>query len=322
LYLLRAFPFSFSILWRYALVLPILLLVLIVYGLMAAIMAFVLGFVSPAFAVLVAISFGLASSVIPAMVGTRLGLQARGLKPRISYLGLMVPAIGYGLFEGFCVLMVLAVSLGAIIVSTPLSVPEMLQLGAVGDEVLFARLLEVNAPITLAVTAVAGFWIIAIRTALLVPFAGASVGMDPDGRAHTPFYGFGRGFWSILILVIISYLGTALIPLILIGIAPLLGFGEVITAATGQIAQIETRGGYTRLGVETLILFCLWLFMVLWFFSLQCAGAALVFLRHKERFDLERRDINDSLDEQLSEPPMPKTDMRALVRSRMPQRRY
>lgn len=320
MYLLRAFPFSFAILWRYALVLPILVLVLIVYGFMAAVMAFVLGYVSPAFAALVAVSFGLASSVIPAMVGTRLGLQARGLKPRTSYLGLMVPAIGYGLFEGFCVLVVLAVSLGAIIFTTPLTVPEMLQLGAVGNEVLFARLLEVNAPITLAVIAVAGFWIIAIRTALLVPFAGASIGMDPDGRSPTPFYGFGSGFWSILILVIISYLGTALIPLILILVVPLLGFGELIVAATGQIEQIQTRGGLNRLGIEALIVFCLWLFMVLWFFSLQCAGAALVFLRHKERFDIEREDINKAL-EQPSEPSMPKTDMRALVRSRMPQRR-
>ena len=321
MYILRAFPFSFAILWRYALVFPIVFVVLAIYGGIAVLLALLLGLASPALAALVAMSFGLAASVIPAMVGTRLGLQARGVRPRNNYIGLMGPAIGYGLFEGFCLLIVFAVSLGVLLFSVSVSFPDMLKLAAQGNDVLFARLLEANAPATLAVIGVASLWMISIRAALLVPFAGASIDKDPNGKPHTPFYGFGSGFWSILILVILSYAGMALIGPVVGLIAGWAGYGDVLTAAAAQVTDAATDREVAAIGVEFFIAFGVFSLISLWIYSLQCAGAALVFLRHKQAYDMEFETYQDGQQKDL-DPIMPKTDMRALLQSRMPHKKY
>jgi hypothetical protein len=320
LFILRSFLFSFAILWRFVLALPILALILVCYGLLALALGFVLGFVSPILAVLVGISVGLASSVIPVMVGTRVGLQAGGVRPRNSYASLILPSIGYGLFEGFCIMLILAISLGVITLATPMSFLELLRLSEMDGDVIFARLLAENAPVTLSVVAVASFWTVALRTAFLVPFAGASVGLDPSGQAHTPFFGFGSRFWSIMILVIISYVGTVLVVPVVGISAVYLGFGDTLTAAGDQIENAISRTDWGWLGAESFIVVGVWLVLVLWFFSLQCAGAALAFLRFKEAHDLER-DADIKKHDELIEAPMIKTDMGALVRSRMPQHR-
>lgn len=316
----RAFSFSFSILWRYALVLPILALVFCVYAIIAAMFIFLFGVVSPIVAVLIAAGVGLASSVIPAMIGTRIGLQAKGIQPRNSYASLFLPAIGYGLFEGFCVMIVLVATLGVLTLATPLDVLDLLNLNAQGTEVAFVRLLDENAPVTLAVFAAALFWIVAVRAALLVPFAGASVGMDPSGRAHTPFFGFGSGFWSIMILVIISYVGSSLIvPIIMLG-SHLLGQGDFMSEAVLQIERATSETEFDWIGIEAIVLVSAFTLLMLWFFSLQCAAAVLVFQNHKMRYDIGREDyVKPS--EEAEEPPMPKTDMRELIRSRMPDHR-
>lgn len=320
MFILRAFPFSFSILWRYALVLPIMVLVFCVYAIIAFFFTFLFGIVSPALAVLMVIAIGLASSVIPAMIGTRIGLQALGVQPRNSYASLMLPAIGYGLFEGFCVLTIVLLTVGVVTFATPLNFLELLSLNEAGIDAAFARLLEENAPVTLAAFAVASFWVIAVRTALLVPFAGASVGIDPSGRAHTPFYGFGSGFWSILILVIISFVGTVLIGPVIAILTQLVGAGDVFLEGLLQVEKAIEEVEFDWLGIEALISYGLISLALLWFFSLQCAGAVLVFHSYKRLYDIEREDTikaNDGPDE----PPMPKTDMRELLRSRMPQNR-
>lgn len=320
MFILRAFPFSFSILWRYALVLPIMLMVFCVYGIIALFFGFLFGVVSPALAALLALAVGLASGVIPAMVGTRIGLQALGVQPRNSYASLILPAIGYGLFEGFCILSILLMTLGAITFSTPLNFFELLSLNDAGVDAAFAQLLAENAPVTLAVFAVAAFWVVAVRTALLVPFAGASVGIDPSGRAHTPFYGFGGGFWSILILVIISYVGSAIVVPLIALLMQIVGLGGFFTDGLLQVENAINEVEFDFLGVEALVAYGLIILAFLWFFSLQCAGAVLVFHNRKMRFDIAREDYQKANDI-VDEPPMPKTDMRELLRSRMPQNR-
>ena len=49
---LRAFPFSFAILWRYLLVLPILIVALAVFGAVAVVFALVFGLFAPFLAIL------------------------------------------------------------------------------------------------------------------------------------------------------------------------------------------------------------------------------------------------------------------------------
>ena len=319
MYILRAIPFSFAILWRYVLVFPIVFIVLAIYGGIAVLLALLLGLASPALAVLVALAFGMAMSVIPAMIGTRLGLQARGVRPRNNYIGLMGPAIGYGLFEGFCLLIIFAVSLGVILLTVPLGFPDLLRLLSQGEDVLFAALLEANAPATLAVVAVSTLWMFAIRSALLVPFAGASIDRDPNSKPHSPFYGFGSGFWSMLVLVIMSFVGSALILPVIGLIAATTGFGTEFAIASGQLTQAATEREVTAIGYEFLILFGVTSLAFLWVYSLQCAGAALVFLRHKEAHDIAFETYQEGQQEPM-EPVMPKTDMKALLQSRMPHR--
>lgn len=320
MFILRAFPFSFSILWRYALVLPIMVLVFCVYAIIAVFFGFLFGVVSPALAALLALAVGLASSVIPAMVGTRIGLQALGVQPRNSYASLILPAIGYGLFEGFCVLSIMLLTLAAVTFATPFNFMELLSLNQAGADAAFARLLAENAPVTLAAFAVASFWVVAVRTALLVPFAGASVGIDPSGRVHTPFYGFGGGFWSILILVIISYIGSVVIIPIIAVLTQIIGLGGFFAEGLLQVEKAITEVEFDFLGAEALITYGLIILAMLWLFSLQCAGAVLVFHNRKRQYDIAREDYQKA-NEGPDEPPMPKTDMRELLRSRMPQNR-
>lgn len=321
MYILRAFPLSLSILWRYALVFPLLVMVLCVYGIIAVMFGFIFGLISPALAILIAVTLGLASGVMPVMIGTRIGMQARGVQPRNSYAGLILPAIGYGLFEGFCILLIFILALGAVTLATPLSLMEMLGLNASGSDAVFARLLEENAPVTLAAFALASFWAVAVRSALLVPFVGASIGIDPSGRAHTPFYGFASGFWSMMILVIISYVGGVLaVPLISM-LAQTMGYGDAIADGAQQLTQfgdeLEDEVQLDLIGGEAIVLVGGTILVMLWFFSVQCAGAVLVFLNHKKAYDIQHEDYNKPAEADI-EPPMPKTDMRELIRSRMP----
>ena len=116
----RAFPFSFAIMWRYLLVLPILVVAMAVFGAAAVILAFVFGLAAPFLAVVFIFAFGLASGIVPVMVGMRVGLQAHDVRPRNSYMGLMLPAIGYGFFEGLCFLIIIAVCMVLFVFASPL----------------------------------------------------------------------------------------------------------------------------------------------------------------------------------------------------------
>ncbi|WP_341365480.1 hypothetical protein [Yoonia sp. BS5-3] len=317
MYILRAFPFSFAILWRYALVLPIMVLVFCVYAIVAVMFGYLFGLISPAIAILMAAAMGMACSVMPAMIGTRIGMQAKGVQPRNSYASMILPAVGYGLFEGFCILLTFALAFGAVVMATPLTPMEILSINASGSDAVFLRLIEENAAVTLPAFAVAIFWTLSVRAALLVPFVGASVGLDPNGRAHTPFYGFGSGFWSLLILVILSYASTFLLTPILGVIAHLIGFGDSIALGAEQIEQFAETARFDLIGVEAIVLVSCVILITLWLFSLQCAGAVLVFMSHKKAYDIAHEDLNKP-QQMPDEPPMPKTDMRELIRSRMP----
>lgn len=318
--ILRALPLSFAILWRYVLVLPLTLLVLCIYGLIAFGFFYLFGTASPALAILVGFGVASAVSVLPAMIGTRIGLQAKGLLPRKSYASLILPAIGYGLFESFCRLIIVMLTFGAITIATPYNMLQLFSLNEAGAEVLFASLLAENAPVILAVMGVSAFWVVGIRSALLVPIAGASIGIDPSGRSHTPFYGFGSGFWSILILVIFSYVGWFfLTPLIALG-GQYLGFEDLFAQAQQQVADMIEDEEINWFAYETYALIGMSLLGAVWLFSLQSAGGALVFINHKRSYDIEHADYTKAPD-MADDPPMPKTDLRELMRSRMPQNR-
>lgn len=326
--LLRAIPFSLAILWRLTLVFPFLIIGLAMFGLIAAVLMFFLAFVSPVLTFLVALSFGVAASVLPVMIGARLGLQARGASTRNSYLGLILPAVGYGLFEAFCVLLIFAGALGVYLVATPLSLQDLAQLQSMDPELLAQQLMSVSPAITLSLLWVGGVLVIGLRAALLMPFAGASVGADPSGRAHTPFYGFGSEFISLLILVAISYILWALAVPAAIAASYLLGFGDNLSAALAQLEFAQGAAALELLGLETAVFIGISVLIYLWGFSLQCAGGVLIYMNQAQAFADQQNAFDMSLDAHLAAPSpaqapperqMQSADVMELIRSRMEQ---
>ncbi len=315
--ILRALPCSLVILWRYLLVFPFLLIAFAVFGLVAAFLVMIFGFASPLLGVLIAVSFGVAFSVVPAMVGTRLGLVAYQLKPRNTFFGLLLPAFGYGLFEGLWVLVLLTASIGVFVFATPLSVDDLLALGRFESTQIFSELMQIDANITMAVFIIGGFATFGMRAALMVPFAGASIGQDPSGREHTPFHGIGSQFLPMLTLVILSYAGTAMVVPFIFYMLIYFGYGDTIEAVSLQLMTIADFDDFLEIAPELAIFSGLCLVLYLWAFSLQCAGGVLVFLRRLSRADAERVLTERELDE-LLEDHVEKPDMMELMRSRMP----
>lgn len=146
----RAIPFSFAIQWRYLLVLPVLIVALVIFGFLAVMMTLVVGLISPFFGVMVAVAFGVASSVIPIMVGMRIGLQAKRIRARNSYGGLMIPALGYGLFEGLCILIILVLASGLYLLATPLTITDLSTFEIGNQEALIAKLMDISPLVTVA----------------------------------------------------------------------------------------------------------------------------------------------------------------------------
>lgn len=361
---LRAFPLSVAILWRYLLVLPILVVALFVFAVIAVIFALLVGFVAPFLMVLFIFAFVLASGVIPVMVGMRVGLQSRDVRPRNSFAGLMLPAIGYGFFEALCVMIIVAACVSLFVLLTPLGMMDLLALTDADDVVIFSDLYTASPVLTIACIIIGGGLVFALRTALLVPFAGASVGTDADGRSHTPFYGFGDGFWTLFILVIISYVGTTMaVPIAVLMIAPFGIADRLFEASAGLLEQqgqevatssqalgsgLRDRVGYEAVnvrqaagtavedntgfaeyyavfGTDGLIFVGLCIVLFLGFFSLQCAGAVLVYMQRLQTVVVKKQERSAEREAELAEFAAEKTpvqtDMMELVRSRMQNKR-
>ena len=317
---LRSILFSFSILWRYVIVLPLLILALIMFGIAAIFPVFMIGLVAPFFAVLVAGACGAAAGVVPIMVGTRVGLQAKKVRPKNTYFGLILPSIGYGLFEAISVLIVVALGTGAYVLMTPLTGADFMAIDSSDTDAAFALLRETSPVLSWGLVIGGAAVIFALRACLLVPLAGASIGSDPSGRSHTPFYSFGAGFTSLFPLAALSQVGTYLaVPLAVVLAGPL-GLADGLAATMAEIDEFDSYSDVTLLfGAEGAMFIGLCVLLFLFFFSLQCAGGVLVYMRHLEAVERANDAYSKSVDEYLdqNEPVQADIDMMDLVRSRM-----
>ncbi|EBA12690.1 hypothetical protein RCCS2_15374 [Roseobacter sp. CCS2] len=311
-----------------AIVFPFMLIAIFVFGFIATIFVIIMSFISPLVAGVMIIAFAVGASVLPVIVGARLGLQAKQSSMRNSYFGLMLPAIGYGIFEAFCVLLIIGAGVGIYLFATPLTLEELTRLTDMEPELVFAQLASVNPVITLSILWVGSVLIIGLRAALLMPLAGASIGMDPSGRPHTPFFGFGSEFGSLLIVVAISYiLSTFTVPIALT-VSYLAGFGDAIT---DELAQLEARpsvGTLELIGWETWAFVGLCLLFYIWAFSLQSAGGVLAYMNQAEEFSDQQNAFDMSMDAHLEtmsaskpvEKQVQSEDVMELIRSRMQQK--
>lgn len=326
--LLRAIPFSLAVLWRMVLVFPFMIIALIMFGIIAAFFMFIIAFVSPFLTIIAGTAFGVASSVLPVIVGARLGLQAKQSSMRNSYLGLLLPAIGYGLFEVFCVLLIVAGAATVYFLATPLTLDDLGRFAAMDNSMVLEQLIALDPAVTLSVLWVAGVLIIGLRAALLMPFAGASVGADPGGRPHTPFYGFGRDFLSMLFVVVIAYILSAFAVPLSIAICYLLGYGESLTAAMAQLETTQGLDALDLLGLETGIFIGLALIFYIWAISLQSAAGVVSYMDEARAVADQQNAFDMSMDDHLQkissgatppDRPMQSEDVMELIRSRMQQ---
>jgi hypothetical protein len=316
---LRAIPFSFSILWRYAIVLPVLIIALFFFGIVAIIPVLIIMLASPLAGILVAAACGAAAGVVPIMVGMRVGLQAKEVRPRNTYLGLMLPAIGYGFFEAFCALIILVGGVAAFVLTTPLTPADFAAIDPDNTDAVIGLLFQSSPILTFAVGLIGGGLIIALHAALLMPMAGAAVGADPSGRQHTPFHGFGRGFFSLFFLVLISQIGALLVVPIVTLLSIPLGIAERLTQNLEQVGNLDSFNDFATFGTEGLIFAGLCVFFYLFFFSLQCAGGALIYMRYKDAALEEENAYAKAVEAELSDiqPTAEDLDVMALVRQRM-----
>lgn len=316
---LRAIPFSFSILWRYAIVLPVLIIALFFFGIVAIIPVLIIMLASPFVGTLVAAACGAAAGVVPIMVGMRVGLQAKELRPRNTYLGLMLPAIGYGFLEAFCALIILVASVAAFVLTTPLTAADFEAIDRDNTNAVIGLLFQTSPILTLAVGLIGGGLIIALHAALLMPMAGAAIGADPSGRPHTPFYGFGSGLFPLFFLVLISQIGALLVIPIVAFLSIPLGIADSLAKKLERAGNLDSFNDFAIFGTEGLIFAGLCVFFYLFFFSLQCAGGVLVYMRHKDAVREADSAYAKKVEAELNDnqPTAEDIDVMALVRSRM-----
>ncbi len=313
---LRAFPLSFSILWRFILVLPVLLIFLAVYVTFTVFWGLFMGFFSIYLTAAMIMGMTFVMAMIPTLTGIRMGLQARGETLRGHYGKVFGAALGYGGVEAFLRLLMAFGAAGAVVFLTPaLSSenfwPVLMQTLSPGIEGGSSTELDMGTVALLISLLLYAM----LRTALLPVLAGAAACSDPGSAFHTPFSGFGSSFFALFILQILIYL----LPIILIPAAVIAAIhfdltGPLITRAA-ELQAIFVEGASYQFAVidgitlAAVIVFCLWLF------SLQCAGAVLSFEKRRENSTQQEADRPEVQR-------IPADELREMVRARMPQRRY
>lgn len=322
---LRAIPFSFAILWRYVLVLPILIVALTMLGIMGFIFMLISALISPIFTIMIGVALGVGATVVPVMVGMRLGLQSFEIRPKNTYFGVLIHAIGYGLFEAVCVLILIAMGVGLYILASPLTFETLGLMARMNEDQVVGQLTATSPWLTYGMVIATGLATMALRACLLVPFAGASIGADPSGRLHTPFYAFGHKFFNLLILTIVTSIGWAAVVPIAVVICAALGFADSLAISLAELERASTRNIMDIIGLEVVVFAGLCLFLYLWFFSLVCAGGVLSYRSLYVDVRQSQQEMDKKLEAQLKtdEPPMKNDiDMLDLVRSRMPGKKY
>ena len=298
--ILRSTAFSFAILWRLILVFPFLILGLIVLSIIIAIPAVILMLIFPLVGILIAASAGYAmSSLVPVMIGARMGLQARGITPRNSYGRMLLPALGYGLIEMLFAIIMVLIGAATFVLLGPASLEEIILIFQTNPDAAIENIAALSPVLAWSILAAIGVALSLVRAALLVPLTGASVGRDPNGSLHTPFWGAGTALFPLFVLVVLSYVINSFV-------GPLLTFGSFGFAL--QRGLIDASGASMwSIAVLTLGFVTVWL----WSISLQCAGGALAYLRSNS--DAEIFAAEDVTSQQID-----REELRNLWKSRMP----
>ncbi|SLN64368.1 hypothetical protein [Ruegeria meonggei] len=312
---IQAIPLSLSILWRYVMVFPVLVIGLFLYGFLGGLLGFVIGLIIPAASVILMIAISASSGIIPVMVGTRFGFASQQIMPSAGYKKLILPSIVYGATEALAVAVLLVPTTGLLAITV---MPDVTDLTGEG----VADLLNGSFGASLSgLSIVAVVAICAIRASILVPIASASLGRDPDDRAYTPFRHFGESFWYLFALVLLSYVGIAVIYTVISLALAFSSFGTVIADGLIELAEMIEGTAPWRAIWPVIAVIALYIVIGFWALSVQCAGGVLVYLRLRDTAPAHPAAVqpdprNTSKATSQSGPLMNAEDLRALRKSR------
>ncbi len=321
IFLLRTLPLSFSILWRFLLVLPLWAVFYIAISLIPLIGSLsllatvpILGLLGLLILTPIAIAVSCILSVHPYLIGTRIGLQALGIETNTSSKRLLKGSIGFGIFEGIIVFFFSA-ALAAVayaLVQNGVGSAE-----AVGGEKITDPVAILSRSVafgTLTVfTVLSSIVVMALRAAILPALANFAVGRSPRGSLHGLLDGFGEKFITMMLLMLmITAISALAIPFA--GDAfQFIGLTNMLSNALNGIIVFALAEREMSITLAHVAIVFGAIILSVWLFCLQCAGAALSYedrahqiVLEKQSKEAARRDIPE--------------DMAALRRSRMPNR--
>mgnify|MGYP000185694069 CR=1 FL=1 len=317
--LLRSVPLSFSIFWRFLIVIPFWMLAYIPIMILMVLIAGVSALV-PVFGILIAavVLFALSGmmGMHPLLLATRLGLIVRGIKGEPSKKKLIVAAMGYGVVEGFLGLVVISVGVLGVMLMPGSNVGELFQGAAPRPEMIQQVLTQGIAILVFPlIFIVLGLF----RVTLLPVLAGAAAGRDPERNHHTPMNGFGANFLSLLGLMILGMVLVVVFTFLLV--TAVFAFGLPGTGIPVDGALPDTVGtfgsflnrSYLFIAVGNILIWC-------WVICLQAAGATLSYEARLDKSDkLVRIFGDDTSDADTAKAPVQRhpVDIAELRRSRM-----
>ena len=317
--LLRSFPLSLSIFWRFLLVLPlwtVFYLVITTFSVFGSLMLIGSNLIVTIFAMIV-IPFVMTAivyiiSMHPYLIGIRIGLRVLGFRTDPSQKRLLIGATGYGLLEAIVAFIFTSILFAGslILLRSEVGLLAALQVDPTVDPIAtLSRELAFGAMTVLSfLSAVA---VMALRAAILPALANFAAGRSPNGVSYSSVDGFGANFGMMMaLLLMITAISAVIIPFA--GDAfEYLGLTNVLTNELGDIVLFvfgDKDVSFTMLHafmVATAILVSIWLF------CLQCAGAALSYASRAEQ-SVSRREVAVQAQQARSE------DIGELLRSRMP----
>ena len=281
-------------------------------------MGFLIGFLFPALSLFATFLIMASSSVFPTLIGTRMGLQTKGMQARTKFWGLFLPAVIYGAVEGVSITLILGLMMAFSLVVIS---PDILQQNQ------FTNLASQYLDISWATPAVLGLIAVflsvcSIRASLLVPITSASIGRDPDGLPYTPFRHFRASFGPLFALTIFSYVGMIILHAALIMLIVPTGIAQMLQADLAELGNMTTGAGPIRPIWSLIVLLIVYMLIGTWAFSLQCAGGVLGYLKLKEDASASHPAAPSGPEKQPtpadanSGPKLSQDDLRALRKSR------
>ncbi|MFQ6548714.1 hypothetical protein AADZ90_012200 [Aestuariibius sp. 2305UL40-4] len=279
MFFLRTFALSFSIYWRFLIVVPLIGLLFIAFFVAAIGIGFVLSLVSLPLAVIVIAMLILIANAIPLLIALRLGASAKGEEVNGTYRDLFLPALGYGFIEMLAVMILSAIVVFAVAVLSPYGVSELQDFLSEAETVPETAFEDVSTIVPLFAAPFLIFVAASIvRAALLVPMTASAVGAGMHGRSYPFLWKVGGGFIPVFIICLISFLSPVLIGIAGNQVLQVIGLDDEIRQFWDAFQNRQTGSFFdVPFATEGYAVGAISLLLLLWFFCLQAAAGVTAF---------------------------------------------